>query len=328
MKYYWGGNIIVKLYGFSGAEMDVLKKCPSRIKKFGEIKPTLSNLKNELEEKRNRFFDDLPNLIDKEQKELKELQNEEKEVENGWDIKIGEIKKDLDDNKWKFWLYFDLLIKKYISKPKAINNIQNEIKKQDDLLYELRKKPEDYFERIQIEIIDDINQLKKVVKSPEYQGAYGELRVEDELKKLSNDFHVISNVDIKFNHWIYYNGRRNLREAQMDYVVIGPTGIFIIEVKNWSNETLNNKRFSPHEQVDRAGKVLWTYIKNKSFFYKPRITQIIVPIRHNIDYNKKYKFVFIKDVQYLKSFIENNTYSPLSENKVNRFVSLLRNQAN
>ncbi|MFE3845715.1 nuclease-related domain-containing protein [Thermoplasmatota archaeon] len=313
------------MYGLSGAERDILRECSPRVKNFVEIKPTLSDLKNKLESNRRTFFDGLPNLIDKEQNSFEELESKESEVEKEWNIKIKEIQNSINKNKWKFWKYFDLLIKERISKPKAIRNVQKEIKSQDDLLYELRSKPEEYFAREQSGTISEINQLKRVVKSPEYYGAYGEYKARKELSKLSNDFHLICNVKISFNHWIYYRGKRNLREAQMDFVVVGPTGIYIIEVKNWSNETLrNHKRFSPHEQVDRAGKLLWRHLKNHTIFYKPRITKVLVPIQHNIEYNSYYKSVLIRDVQNLSSFIEDNKRYPLSEKKVGHIVSILR----
>jgi len=58
--------------------------------------------------------------------------------------------------------------------------------------------------------------------------------------------------------------------------------------------------------------------------YSPRITKVLVPIQHNINYNSYYKSVIIRDVQNLTSFIENNKRYPLSEKKVGRIVSLLR----
>jgi len=110
----------------------------------------------------------------------------------------------------------------------------------------------------------------------------------------------------------------------MDFVVVGPTGIYIIEVKNWSNATLNNRHFSPHEQVDRAGKVLWRYLKNNTIFYSPRITKVLVPIQRNIQYDSHYKSVLIRDAQNLSNFIENNTRYTISEKRVNSIVSILR----
>ena len=311
------------MYDLSGAERDILRECSPRVKKFEDIKPTLSDLKNKLESNRNNFFDELPNLIDNEQKSLEELESKEREVEKEWNIKIEEIQNNIKGNKWKFWKYFDLIIKERISKPKAISKVQKEIKNQDNLIYELRTKPEEYFASEHRKTISEINQLKRVVRSPEYYGAYGEYKTRKELSKLGNDFHLICNLKISFNHYLYYRNKKNLKKAQMDFVVVGPTGIYLIEVKNWSKATLNSKHFSPHEQVDRAGKVLWRHLKNHTIFYKPKITQILVPIQHNIEYNSYYKSVLIRDVQNLTSFIENNKRYPLSEKKIRSIVSIL-----
>lgn len=107
--------------------------------------------------------------------------------------------------------------------------------------------------------------------------------------------------------------------------MVGPTGIFLIEVKNWSDEYLRNYRgISPHEQLDGANLVLWIYLKNHSFFYKPKITKVIVPIQHNIKYNQYYKSVLIRDVTNLQRFIENNDRNNLSESRIRKIVSILK----
>ena len=53
-------------------------------------------------------------------------------------------------------------------------------------------------------------------------GAEGEKRVLKLLSRLPNEFHIITDVELIVEH----------KTAQIDYIIIGPTGIFIIETKN------------------------------------------------------------------------------------------------
>ena len=133
-------------------------------------------------------------------------------------------------------------------------------------------------------------------------------------------------MKITLHDYVRYNGNRNpnLKSAQMDFVVVGPTGIFVIEVKNWSSGYLiSHEGISPHEQVDRAGLVLYIYLNDHMFFFKPKITKLLVPIQRNLRYDKNYKHVLVCDPPKVRAFIENNK-SVLSSKKINKVISLLR----
>jgi hypothetical protein len=93
----------------------------------------------------------------------------------------------------------------------------------------------------------------------------------------------------------------------MDFIVVGLTGFFIIEVKNWSDSYKNNHHgLTPYEQVDRAGLVLWIYLKNRFFIYNPHVTKLLVSLKGNFPYNQKYKTVLVKPYKNFNSFILNN----------------------
>lgn len=64
------------------------------------------------------------------------------------------------------------------------------------------------------------------------KGTIGENKVIDELTKLDDSFHILCGVDIELDYWVTYNGRKNLKSAQMDLIVVSPKGVFMIEVKN------------------------------------------------------------------------------------------------
>ncbi len=53
-------------------------------------------------------------------------------------------------------------------------------------------------------------------------GAQGEKKVLELLSRLPKDFYVITDVELIIGH----------KTAQIDYIIIGPTGVFVIEAKN------------------------------------------------------------------------------------------------
>ena len=69
--------------------------------------------------------------------------------------------------------------------------------------------------------------LSKKKLSLYYKGAKGEEDVAAELTKLSNDYVVFND---------FAPGKSNIFKPQenIDHIVVGPSGIFIIETKNWS----------------------------------------------------------------------------------------------
>lgn len=72
-------------------------------------------------------------------------------------------------------------------------------------------------------------------------GIEGEEKNSDRLERgLDNDYFIINDVDLVF-------GRK---KSQIDHIVVGPNGVFVIETKNWRGELFGN-------ETDPA----WTQIK-------------------------------------------------------------------
>lgn len=66
-----------------------------------------------------------------------------------------------------------------------------------------------------------------------YYGSIGEEAVIQALSKLPDTYYVLNDISIEFSkavHWSKYN--EWVRSAQIDHVVVGPTGIFLIETDN------------------------------------------------------------------------------------------------
>ena len=151
-----------------------------------------------------------------------------------------------------------------------------------------------------------INQLRN--------GAIGERKTAETLKQLDDNYHIIGGIKIRRKQYIDYNGIKNLKSAQLDLVVVGPTGIFIIEVKNWSNryQKARRSKFSPHEQADRAAVLAELKTGHDC-------NRIIVSVHNNESHNDKFPRVVVCSLDNVVSHILNKQQL-YNEKQVNKIV--------
>jgi len=167
-----------------------------------------------------------------------------------------------------------------------------------------------------------ISKFENNKENPLHAGAKGENKVIDELLKLDDSYHILCGIDVTLSRWVTYNGKKNLKSAQMDIVVVCPKGVFMIEVKNWSdNYVKNNTNLSPYEQTERAGRVLWILLQD--VIKGTRVTNILLSIQGNMSYNQNYRSVFVSNLNKINSFLENRQDS-LNEKDVNKIVKNLQ----
>jgi len=164
-------------------------------------------------------------------------------------------------------------------------------------------------------------QYKKIGKLK--TGTKGENKVIDELSKLDDSYHILGGVDIELHNWVTYNGKKNLKSAQMDIVIVCPKGVFMIEVKNWTDEYAqrNKQVLSPYEQAGRAGLVLWITLQN--VFKDIRVTNVLLSIKGNLPYNEDYRLVYVSSLDSINQFLEKRQDS-LSEKEVVKIVKKLK----
>ena len=168
-------------------------------------------------------------------------------------------------------------------------------------------------------------QYKKFQKNrddPFHAGAKGENKVIDKLSQLSDEYHVLCGVRIELPHFISYNGKKNLKSAQIDFVAVSKKGVYAIEVKNWSDDFVDQGNyFSPYEQAGRAGRLLWHVLK--SWRSSPKVTSVILSIKGNIKYDPNYKVVFVTNINKINDFLENRQ-DTLSAKEVEKIVNKLK----
>lgn len=102
-------------------------------------------------------------------------------------------------------------------------------------------------------------------------GAVGEQRAVDELSKLPESYTVINNYKVVLDPPAYLpRTQERVFSAQIDHLVVGPTGVFVLETKYWSKNSINNDTFfNPFDQVKRANFALYCLLnpkQEKGFF--------------------------------------------------------------
>ena len=198
------------------------------------------------------------------------------------------------------------LAKPFINKNRYIDKLSTKITNIEETFDSIISKEVRIYEnRINrtLNILDNLNPL--------IIGAIGEQKALNELSKLSNDYYIINNLKMNFNPPIY-NRKEDDRicSIQVDHVVIGPTGIFIIETKNWSSKSIASlDLFSPIKQIRRTSFALFCYLNDfirkgylNSFSshwgeYKISIKSLLLMI--NASTREQFQYVKVTDLQHL-----------------------------
>ena len=309
------------IYGRPDSELAIINEAPRTVEKFEDIDKEHRKLKDELAQEKKVFFEKVPSTISEEEQKLEKMKNDEKITEEKFDEKLRSLEKKKAEGGFtglssSFKGYF---VKNY-SKKREINKIKNLQEKQELHIEDWKENPEGIFNKEQKETISEIQEFAELKKDPFYAGAKGELDVLKKLSQLSDDYHVMCGVNMDLGHYITYDGKKNLRSAQMDFVVVSKRGVVLIEVKNWSSHfSRRYQGLSPYEQVERAGRVLWIALKSWRSPSNPSVTSVLLSTRGNIQYDSRYKFVNVKDTKNINYFIENR-YEQFSDKEVERVV--------
>ena len=164
--------------------------------------------------------------------------------------------------------------KKRLTKRKAIleNSFENEVErpfrkgfaKIDSLRAEIEDRKNNFDNLVERYSASDIEKAKRnlgVLRKRKYlfYGAEGEERVTRALSKLPDTFTVINDYWLEFSQPIYdRNNDDRIYSIQIDHVVVGPTGLYLVETKNWSQDSVENPElFSPIKQLKRSNYAIY-----------------------------------------------------------------------
>ena len=199
------------------------------------------------------------------------------------------------------------------SERSLLNRLPNEVKNVDDM-NRVKKEFEDKLENAGTGFFTGIkkwNYKRQVNKFKSNQvktlrkGTHGENQVIEELLKLDDSYHILCGVKFQLPKYVTYRGRKNLKSAQMDLVVVCERGVFMIEVKNWTDKYARTETnsLSPHEQTERAGRVLWIGLQGS--VKNVRVTNVLCTINGNLQWDDDFRSVYVTSLTKINQFIQN-----------------------
>ncbi|WP_321507482.1 nuclease-related domain-containing protein [uncultured Methanoregula sp.] len=156
-------------------------------------------------------------------------------------------------------------------------------------------------------------------------GAEAEEEVIRVLSHLPDDFHVLNDVNLRFHRAIYWRKKNEyIRTCQIDHIVAGPTGIFLLETKNWKTSDLEQKSGKILHQVKRANLALWYYTKDYYFGKsdRPKIHGVVVSMRGSKRCRNLDQYTDVISPNEISNYVLNRP-EILSEESINKFVKII-----
>lgn len=146
-------------------------------------------------------------------------------------------------------------------------------------------------------------------------GALGEHKVVKELENLSDENVLINDFALSF-HPAIYNRQENdyIKSIQIDHLLVTPSGIFLIETKNWSEKSLASLDLrSPVQQVKRTNFALFKILTENISSERLKLKQHHwgdrkIPIRNmivltNSKPNEEFQYVKVLTVNELLGYV-------------------------
>lgn len=201
--------------------------------------------------------------------------------------------------------HFDFLVKRSIRKLIGIHHTKNNryqylISQFNDAVKQSTRHPLSEIDRKK-EKIDELSSF--------IYGAVGEQKVVKTLKTLSDEYFLINDFAVSFSRPIYNRQEKDyIKSVQIDHILVSPSGIFLIETKNWSGKSLGDLSLrSPVQQIKRTSYVLFRLLNHEMRNYHLQLDahhwgDKKIPIRNLIVFtNKKPK----EEFQYVKILTTN-----------------------
>jgi hypothetical protein len=246
----------------------------------------ISHHKNLIEEEKKLLNMELKNLdiaIEKQKKHTVEILTDEiDKLKQLYDVYTSHIPTNLFQkitNNLRLWNYnrkiknkenkFDSEVKKTISH--LVNNYQEKSNR-----YQYITSNEDEAVKHSVNhSLSELERKKAVIDNLNsfIYGALGEQKVVKTLENLSDDYFLINDFSVSFSPAIYNRQEKDyIKSVQIDHILVAPSGIFLIETKNWSEKSLENLSLrSPVQQIRRTSFVLFKLLNNEMSNYHLRL---------------------------------------------------------
>ena len=139
----------------------------------------------------------------------------------------------------------------------AVKDLENEYNETNDRYIYITSQTKDAVTKSSLPQVLELERKKRIIDeiNSEIYGALGEEKVVKELEKLSDDY-ILINYNRKENDYI--------KSIQVDHILLSPAGVFLIETKNWSQNSINNPNlYSPVQQIKRANLALYKILNGE-----------------------------------------------------------------
>lgn len=159
----------------------------------------------------------------------------------------------------------------------------------------------------ELHVIDEVNNL--------IYGALGEHKVVKELENLSDENVLINDFTLSFYPAIYNRQEDDyIKSIQIDHLLVTPSGLFLIETKNWSEKSIASLDLrSPVQQVKRTNFALFKTLNDSISSGRLRLQEHHwgdrkIPIRNlivltNSKPNEEFQYVKVMTVSELLNYI-------------------------
>jgi hypothetical protein len=273
------------IYGSSGAERDLITLAGEqgfRLESLQEFESVRKELVKTLSDKAAETRRDINREVfelRERSKDIREaIEKRSREAEEDIKREMEVLKKEIDALDVEFGLknIFSFIVSfiKRWRKKRRYNYLRSPAKeirkrlKQEYKELEVVEERLDYLEHNTNEEIDrrlrslknEVERINRIGDSREYKGALGEVRVIRQLEKLPDDYYVFNDLTMKLKTWAEFRGKK-LKSAQIDHLVVGPTGVYVIETKNWSEKYVNgaykDDSYNPYDQISRGSYVVY-----------------------------------------------------------------------
>lgn len=155
-------------------------------------------------------------------------------------------------------------------------------------------------------------------------GAYGEETVVSALSHLPDDFHVINDVHLNFRPALFWNKTgKYIENCQIDHIVVGPTGIFLLETKNWKASDIREKSDRLIWQMNRSRFALWYYtLEYYPYLERPEIHKLLVSLNNPVADLELDRDIDVIPPKELSGYI--SRWKPvLSDSEIAKFVGIV-----
>lgn len=227
------------------------------------LEAEIDTLKKEVELRSLKITDDINLKIKNLEREICELENIKFSLSSLFSylrakLTLHNKTRLIQDLKFNPQKEIDKLLRKEYSDLESLTNRHAYLKsdKENEIKRRLQPLPE------------NLGRIQEIKKTNEYKGAVGELEVIKNLKNLPEAYFLLNDLFLELDEYITFHGTK-LRSAQIDHLVVGPSGIYVIEAKNWSYEyvqkVFSEKSYTPYDQIQRSSYLTYRYLNNLKY---------------------------------------------------------------